>query len=80
MAKVYQRALDDIGKELSRAIRKYPRFKSAHEGVAVIEEEFLEFRKEVFKRPKKRSVAKMRAEAIQGGAMFARFIMDVCDR
>lgn len=80
MAKVYARALRDVGKELDRAIRKYPRFQSAHEGIAVLREEYLELETEVFKRPKKRRNGKMREEAIQTAAMALRFVMDVTDR
>lgn len=79
--KVYSRVRDDVSKELDRALRKNPkRFNSAHEGLAVIEEEFIELRAEVFKRPKKRKVAKMRNEAVQLAAMALRFILEVADR
>lgn len=78
--KVYSRVRDDVSKELDRALRKYPRFNSAHEGIAVIDEEFIELRLEVYKRPKKRKVQKMRREAMQLAAMAMRFILEVCDR
>ena len=79
--KVYSRVRDDVSKELDRALRKYPkRFHSAWEAIAVTEEEFLELRAEVYKRPKKRKLVKMRHEAIQLAAMAMRFILEVCDR
>lgn len=78
--KVYSRVRDDVSKELDRALRKYKRFNSAHEGLAVIDEEFIELRAEVYKRPKKRSIAKMRKEAVQLAAMAQRFILEVCDK
>lgn len=80
MAKLYSRALRDVSKELDRAVRKFDRFNSAHEGIAVIEEEFIELREEVFKRAKKRKNGKMRAEAVQLAAMALRFLTDVTDR
>lgn len=57
--------IDEIQKELIQAQRKFPPFNSAHEGIAVIEEEFLELRKEVFWGTPERG----REEAIQLGAM-----------
>ena len=80
MAKVYSKQLLDVSKELDKALRKFKRFNSAHEGLAVIFEEFDELKKEVWKRKKKRKMAKMRAEAMQLVAMGIRFMMDVCDR
>lgn len=80
MAKIYSKQLKDLSKELDRAIRKFPRFHSAHEGIAVIDEEYIELRDEVYKKQKKRSIGKMRAEALQLAAMAIRFIMDVTDK
>ena len=72
------RDLRDIYAEFSRASELYPAFNSAHEGFAVIEEEFDELKAEVWKSPKKRDYKAMRAEAIQLGAMAMRFLKDVC--
>lgn len=77
MAKVYSRALREISDELDKAIRKYPRFNSAHEGYSVLLEEVRELEREVFKRQKKRKPAKMRREAVQVAAMAVRFIIEV---
>lgn len=78
--KVYSRVRDDVSKELDRALRKFKRFNSAHEGYAVILEEVRELEREVFKKQKKRKNGKMRQEALQIGAMAMRFILEVCDR
>jgi len=80
MPKIYARELRDLEKELARAVRKYGRFKSAHEGLAIIYEEFDELKLEVWKRPKKRSETRMRKEAMQLGAMAVRFMLDICGR
>lgn len=70
--------LDEVQDELNWATNHYPPFRSAHEGFAIIEEEFLELRKEVFRKPNKRSKVKMRKEAKQVAAMATRFMVDIC--
>jgi len=77
VAKVYSRTLREVSDELDRAIRKYPRFNSAHEGYAVLLEEVRELEREVFRRQKKRKPAKMRREAVQIAAMAIRFVIEV---
>ena len=62
--------------ELFHAREKFPVMHSAHEGLAILEEEFLELRQEVFWGTRERQ----REEAIQVAAMAIRFIVDVCDR
>lgn len=84
----------DVMNELSAATKKFGMFVSGHEGFAVIEEEFIELRTEVFTNPNKRLAdipgcplelklakhkSRMREEAIQLAAMAMRFAMDVCD-
>ena len=83
--------LNDVSDELVRATSKFGAFNSAHEGFAVLEEEFLELRSEVFTNPIKANPAiskhaaidlhkaAMRSEAIQVAAMAMRFVMDVCN-
>lgn len=80
MPKVYARVLQDAGQELGKALRKYPKMHSAHEGYAVILEELDELKSEVWKKSKKRSLEKMRKEAMQIAAMALRFMLDVCDK
>jgi hypothetical protein len=80
MPKIYARVLQDAGTELGKALRKFPkRQHSAHEGYAVLLEEMDELKEEVWKKQKKRNVAKMRKEAIQVAAMALRFALEVCD-
>jgi len=70
----YQIGLD-IGNELRSSMDKYPLFNSAHEGYAVILEELDELWDEIKKRKPDRE--KMRAEAIQVGAMAMKFILSM---
>jgi glutamyl-tRNA reductase len=80
MPKVYARVLSDAGAELGKALKKFPRRQnSAHESYAVILEELDELWDEVKVKQKKRSIVKMRKEAIQVAAMALRFAMEVCD-
>lgn len=66
--------------ELQNATRDHGAFNSAHEGLAVIEEELDELRREVYKKRHERDPDKMHREAIQLAAMAIRFIRDVADR
>lgn len=70
----------EIAIECSRATELFPPFYSAHEGLAIIREEYLELEEEVFKNPSTRDTSKMREEAIQLGSMALRFVHDVCDK
>jgi hypothetical protein len=72
-------AADDAHAEASRAASTWPPLNSAHEGYGVLAEEFRELEGEVFKRQGERSIAKMRAEAVQLAAVALRFIADICD-
>lgn len=79
MARIYSKVLRDVSTELDRAIRKYPKFASAHEGYAVVLEELDELKAEVWRKQSKRRSKKMRHEAIQTAAMALRFALEVCD-
>jgi len=68
----------EIFSEALGASLDYQPFNSAHEGIAIIWEEFLELQEEVFQKQSIRSITKMRKEAIQLGAMALRFVYDVC--
>ncbi len=70
--------LADVKSEYLNATAQYEKFNSAHEGLAVLEEEFEELKQEVFKKPSIRSRSEMRLEALQVAAMAVRFINDVC--
>jgi len=71
-------ALKAVHVELRRARSKFPAFHSAHEGIAVLREEYLELEKEVFKRKKKRRRGRMYDEAKQVAAIAVRFMLDCC--
>lgn len=66
-----------IEQEALRAIEKFPPLNSGHEGKAVIEEELEELWKEIKKYPNADTTL-MAREAIQVGAMAARFVADIC--
>ena len=69
--------------ELQSATAKHSEIVSHHEGIAVIEEEFLELREEVFwsgRRPKDSNVnttERMMEESVQLAAMALRFMLDL---
>ena len=70
-------ALELIDKEHARAVSKFGAFHNAHEGLAVILEEFEELKAEVFKKQSLYDIDKMRTEAKQLGAMALRFMVDI---
>ena len=86
-------AIFEVRRELERARAKFPRFSSAHEGYAVLQEEVEELKAEVFHGPTRldphvmfepdaapeQRRKRMREEAVQVAAMALRFIEDVCD-
>lgn len=72
--------LSEVGQEVEFAQDNYPPFASAHEGLAIVEEEFDELKAEVFKSPKRREHALMYEEAKQLAAMAVRFMLDVDKR
>lgn len=69
-------AVSEIVDEYVDATSKFGKFVSPHEGLAIIEEEFLEFREAVFW-PHKEHTGDARVEAVQLAAMALRFLMDV---
>ncbi len=68
--------LEEVIVEYLKATRHFGKFASAHEGLAIIEEEFLEFREAVFW-PHKEHTGDARQEVIQLAAMSLRFLMDI---
>lgn len=73
---ISEQAIDTTRIELQRAMSLFPPFKSPHEGLAVILEEFEELKSEVFKQHDVRSAAEMRREAEHVAAMALRFMVD----
>lgn len=72
--------LVDVEQELERAFEMYPAMNSAHEGWAIIAEEFQkELWEHVCTNQKRRDIDAMRREAIQVAAMAVRFAVDVCN-
>jgi len=65
-------------KELKSAVKRYAPMNSAHEGLAVLQEEVHELMLEVYKSPKNRDDKAMKEEAVQVAAMAIRFLTDVC--
>ena len=70
-------ALKEVRKELLSAIANFPEFRSAHEGVAIIEEEFLELREAAYW-PHRPTTGDEDTEATQLAAMACRYLVDVC--
>lgn len=71
------KATNLVTNEYFKAISNYPPFTSAHEGLAVLWEEFEELKIEVFKNHKTGDYKLIQKEAIQVAAMAIRFIIDV---
>ena len=65
-------AVARVSEELARATKRFGPFVSAHEGLAIIREEYLEFEKEVFWGTRKKQMV----EATQLAAMSLRFLID----
>lgn len=66
-------------KECVNAISTWPPFNSAHEGFAVLHEEFDELKAHVWTNQKQRDIDCMRKEAIQVAAMAIRFAVEICN-
>lgn len=71
-------ALADVFQEIDIATLNNPPFNSAHEGFAVINEEFDELKEHVWMKQRNRDIPAMRKEAVQLAAMAVRFMLDVC--
>jgi hypothetical protein len=80
VATAFERVLD----ELTKARNRFAKFHSAHEGIAVVEEEFLELRDMVYgikwdKQVSDQEKKSLEMEARQLAAMAIRFMIDVCE-
>jgi len=79
------KALAEISKELDTATKKFPPFRSYHEGYAIIKEELDELWESIKARKpstqyiKHQADQQIKREAIQTAAMLVRFIMDLCE-
>lgn len=72
-SEVYRTAHEmEVAAELEEATQKFPPIRSPHEGVAIIEEEFEEFKREVFWG----TPEKAREEVVQLIAMGLRYMRD----
>ena len=71
-------AILDLIDEIKEARKNWPGFYNAHEGFAVLHEEFDELKAHVWIRQDKRDLTAMRSEAIQVAAMAIRFATEVC--
>ena len=74
----YDKARKLIEDEYFKATNKFGEFASAHEGLAIVQEEFEELKAEVFKGCETRDIELMKKEARQLGAMALRFLVDIC--
>jgi hypothetical protein len=72
-----EQAVGLIIQEYASATRINGAFHSAHEGLAVIHEEFDELKAEVWKKARERDPDALIKEAKQVGAMAMRFLVDV---
>lgn len=69
----------EVCNEMRRAMTLHAPMASAHEGYAVLLEEFDELKLHVWMNENKRDLPAMRKEAIQLAAMAMRFVFDVID-
>ena len=74
-----QDAAFEFAQELARARIKFPPMASAHEGYAVILEEFDELWEIVKQKQSERDYADMRKEVVQLGAMVLAFLTEIVD-
>jgi len=72
------KARQKVVNESLRASSLYSPFKSYHEGIAIIREEYLELEKEVFRSYGEQDLIKIANEATHLGAMAIRFLEDLC--
>jgi hypothetical protein len=70
-------AINEVRCELYAAMNSFPPFRSAHEGVAIVDEEMREFRDAAYW-PHKEETGNEETEATQLAAMSIRYLVDVC--
>lgn len=72
-------AAREAAEEVVRARTLHTPMNSAHEGFAVLNEEFDELKAHVWMKQKKRDLPAMRKEAIQVAAMAIAFAVEICN-
>ena len=70
-------AISQVRREYGRAISMFQPFRSPHEGLSIIREEYKELEEEVFGQFATRSKEKMRKEAKHLATMAIRFMVDM---
>jgi len=70
-------AIRAVKTELGEATINFQPFRSPHEGLAIILEEYEELKSEVFKRLVRRDTSLMKKEASHVAAMALRFMIDI---
>lgn len=68
----------DMRQELNQAMKNWPAYNSAHEGLAVLQEEVHELAMHVYTKQKNRDLDAMKKEALQVAAVAIRFAAEVC--
>jgi hypothetical protein len=71
-------ALEEVRAELTAAYENFPDFRSAHEGVAIVDEEMREFRDAAYWPHKQKHIDAEETEARHLAAMAVRYLVDVC--
>lgn len=71
--------LDAILDELKSRKSSWPKYNSPHEGLAVIGQEFDDLKREVYIKPSRRDLEKMRESALNLAQAAIRFLTEVCD-
>lgn len=74
-----ERAMGEVLDELSAVDRRFPPYSCAHHGYAIILEELDELWDEIRKNQSGRSIANLRAEAMQVASTALRFMVDITD-
>lgn len=67
-----------VKKEVQSAITKFPSFRSEHEGLSIIQEEFEELKAEIYKKQVSYDKERQTKEATHLAAMAMRFLIDLC--
>ena len=75
---IYSPFLSAVARELGRARAQYPPMHSAHEALAILQEEVHELQQEVYRKQSAHNHLRMHQELVQIAAMAARFAEDIC--